>query len=59
MLYGEGAEKAFHWWQEEITRESGDQLLFAWIIKSSHPDARFGLLAPPPNFLYSNSIITC
>jgi hypothetical protein len=31
MLYGEGGERAFQRLQEEIMKQSDDQLLFAWV----------------------------
>ena len=35
LLYGEGGEKAFHWLQEEILKNSDDQSLLAWTALAS------------------------
>ncbi|KAI5361235.1 Putative heterokaryon incompatibility [Septoria linicola] len=46
MLYGEGADNAFHRLQEQIMKDSNDHSIFAWTGKDS---ARHGLLADSPD----------
>jgi hypothetical protein len=48
MLYGEG-EKAFLRLQEEITRTSDDQSLFAWTAKDASRSTYRGLFAKSPS----------
>ena len=56
-LYGEG-ERAFLRLQQEITKDSDDESIFAWVESSANPDSYSGLLAKHPSaFARSSDII--
>ncbi|KAI1323424.1 HET-domain-containing protein [Xylariaceae sp. FL0255] len=58
-LYGEGKEKAFLRFQEEIMKQSDDQSLFAWVDSSAKSNDIRGLLATSPShFSLSQSMLS-